>query len=83
MPPAWRFEVVDRILRVDLTAGIEAGDFEHLYDGILAQVGDVDGVLIDLGEASLSGTGDFLLDSLVSNLRTRNVATSVLRRHPD
>ena len=40
-------------------------------------------MLIDLGDATLSGTGDFLLDSLVSNLRTRNVATSVLRRHPE
>ena len=82
MPPAWRFHLVDRILRVDLTAGIEAGEFENLYDGILERIGEVDGVLIDLGDATLSGTGDFLLDSLVSNLRTRNVATSVLRRHP-
>jgi hypothetical protein len=83
MPPVWRFELVDRILRVDLTAGIEAGDFEVLYDGILAKMGEFDGVLIDLGDATLTGTGDFLLESLVSNLRrTRNVATSVLRRHP-
>jgi hypothetical protein len=83
MPPAWRFQLVDRILQVDLTAGIEAGEFENLYDGILERIGEVDGVLIDLGDATLSGTGDFLLDSLVSNLRTRNVATSVLRRHPE
>jgi hypothetical protein len=83
MSPAWRFQLVDRILQVDLTAGIEAGDFENLYDDILERIGEVDGVLIDLGDATLSGTGDFLLDSLVSNLRTRNVATSVLRRHPE
>jgi hypothetical protein len=83
MPPAWRFELVDRVLRVDLTAGIDAGDFEILFDGILEQAGQVNGVLIDLGAATLTGTGDFLLDSLVSNLRTRNLATSVLRRHPD
>ena len=83
MPPAWRFQLVDRILQVDLTAGIEAGEFENLYDGILERMGEVDGVLIDLGDATLSGTGEFLLDSLVSNLRTRNVATSVLRRHPE
>ena len=83
MSPAWRFQLVDRILQVDLTAGIEAGEFENLYDGILERIGEVDGVLIDLGDATLSGTGDFLLDSLVSNLRTRNVATSVLRRHPE
>jgi hypothetical protein len=83
MSPAWRFHLVDRILQVDLTSGIEAGEFENLYDGILEQIGEVDGVLIDLGDATLSGTGDFLLDSLVSNLRTRNVATSVLRRHPE
>jgi hypothetical protein len=81
MPPAWRFQLVDRILQVDLTAGIEAGGFESLYDGILERTGEVDGVLIDLGDATLSGTGEFLLDSLVSNLRTRNIATSVLRRH--
>ena len=83
MSPAWRFQLVDRILQVDLTAGIEAGEFENLYDGILERIGEADGVLIDLGDATLSGTGDFLLDSLVSNLRTRNVATSVLRRHPE
>jgi hypothetical protein len=83
MSPAWRFQLVDRILQVDLTAGIEAGEFENLYDGILERIGEVDGVLIDLGDATLSGTGEFLLDSLVSNLRTRNVATSVLRRHPE
>jgi hypothetical protein len=83
MPPAWHFQLVDRVLQVDLTAGIEAGEFESLYDGILERIGEVDGVLIDLGDATLSGTGEFLLDSLVSNLRTRNVATSVLRRHPE
>jgi len=83
MPPVWRFELVDRILRVDLTAGIGSGDFEVLYDGILAKIGQFDGVLIDLGDATLTGTGEFLLDSLVKNLRTRSVATSVLRRHPD
>jgi hypothetical protein len=83
MSPAWRFRLVDRILQVDITAGIEAGEFENLYDGILERIGEADGVLIDLGDATLSGTGDFLLDSLVSNLRTRNVATSVLRRHPE
>jgi hypothetical protein len=83
MPPAWRFQLVDRVLQVDLTAGIEAGEFENLYDGILERMGEVDGVLIDLGDATLSGTGEFLLDSLVSNLRTRNIATSVLRHHPE
>jgi hypothetical protein len=83
MPPAWHFHLVDRVLQVDLTAGIEAGEFESLYDGILERMGEVDGVLIDLGDATLSGTGEFLLDSLVSNLRTRNIATSVLRRHPE
>jgi hypothetical protein len=83
MPAAWHFHLVDRVLQVDLTAGIEAGEFESLYDGILERIGEVDGVLIDLGDATLSGTGEFLLDSLVSNLRTRNIATSVLRRHPE
>jgi hypothetical protein len=79
VPPQWRFELVERVLRIDLTDGIEAGDFERLYDGILQQIADIDGVLIDLGDVTLSGTGTFLLDSLVANLRARDIATSVLR----
>jgi hypothetical protein len=82
MPPAWRIEVVDRILRVDLTGGIEAGDFEHLYDDILLQVGEADGAVVDLGDATLTATGDSLLDKLVANLRARDIPTTVLRRPP-
>ena len=83
MPPAWRIEVTERILRVDLTHGIEAGDLEHLYDDILLRVGEADEVSIDLGDATLTATGDSLLDSLVANLRARDVPTTVLRRPPD
>ena len=83
MPPAWRIEVTDRIMRVDLTHGIEAGGFEHLYDDILLGIGEVDEVSIDLGDATLTATGNFLLDSLVANLRTREVPVTVLRRPPE
>lgn len=80
MPPAWRFEVVDGILHVDLTGGMEAGEFEHLYDDILLALVEAKRVSIDLGATTLTGTGEFLLDSLVANLRTRDIATTVLRR---
>jgi hypothetical protein len=83
MSPAWRFEVVDRILRIDLTEGIEAGDFERLYDDILLEIAEADEALIDLGDATLTRTGDFLLDSLVANLQTRDVPTTVIRRRAD
>ena len=83
MPPAWRIEVNERIMRVDLTAGIEAGDLEHLYDDILLGIGEADEVTIDLGEATLTATGDFLLDSLVANLGSRDVRTTVLRSPPE
>jgi hypothetical protein len=83
MPPGWRIEVTDRIMRVDLTHGIEAGEFEHLYDDILLGIGEADEVSIDLGDATLTATGDFLLDSLVANLRTRDVPATVLRRPPE
>ena len=83
MPPAWRIEVTERILRVDLTHGIEAGRFEQLYDDILLGVGDADEVSIDLGDVTLTATGAFLLDSLVANLRARDVPTTVLRRLPE
>ena len=83
MPPAWRIEVADRILRVDLTHGIEAGEFEHLYDDILLGIGEADEVSIDLGDVTLTATGAFLLDALVANLRTRDVPTTILRRPPE
>lgn len=83
MPPEWRIQVTDRIMRVDLTGGIEAGDFEHLYDDILLGIGETDEVSIDLGDATLTATGDFLLDSMVANLRTRDVPATVVRRPPD
>jgi hypothetical protein len=82
MSPAWRIEVTDRILRVDLTRGIEAGEFEHLYDDILLGIGEADEVSIDLGDATLTATGDFLLNSLVANLQAREVRATVLRRPP-
>ena len=83
MPPAWRIEVTERILRVDLTHGIEAGEFEHLYDDILLGIGEADEVSIDLGDVTLTATGAFLLDALVANLRTRDVPTTILRRPPE
>ena len=38
---------------------------------------------IDLGDATLTATGDFLLNSMVANLRTRDVPATVVRRPPD
>lgn len=80
MSADWRLELVDGVLHVDLTGGLQSSDFERLYDGILQEMRAVDGVLIDIGDAKMTGTGDFLLDSLVAQLRARDVSVTVLRR---
>jgi dihydroxyacetone kinase DhaKLM complex PTS-EIIA-like component DhaM len=82
MPPEWCLELIERILRVDISDGIVASDFERLYNAILDHVDAVQGVLIDLGSAVLSSTADLLLDAMVGNLRAREVPITILRRGP-
>jgi hypothetical protein len=80
MPPAWHLELVDRVLHVDLGEAVEAGDFERLYDAILAEMATLDEVRIDVGTISLTPTGGSLLDLLVANLRSRGLRATVTGR---
>jgi hypothetical protein len=79
MPPDRRLELADGVLRVDLTAGVVAADFERLYDGILQEIRTVHEVIVDVRGAQVSNTGNFLLGSLVAQLQARDVAVTVLR----
>jgi hypothetical protein len=78
--PDPRLNIVDGVLYVDLSEGIHAPEFEGLYDNILEEVSAETVVLVDVAGAKMSGTGDFLLDSLVTQLRARDVSVTVLRR---
>lgn len=76
----WRLELDGRTVRVDVTSGMEPGDWERLLDGILHEIDALDLVVV-IARPAVENTvaTELLLESLVKNLERRALATRIER----
>ena len=80
MSPPWHQELTGRTLRVDVTAGMLAADWERLLDGVVREISAVDLVVLVARPTVENGlTYEKLLHALVESLEKRGVSTRIER----